>query len=468
MNNAVNLPFVPETVTVHLGRPNEAAQNVTLPFYDYIANVASSEIYPTWPEEAIRANILAQISYTLNRIYTEYYPARGYDFDITNSTSVDQSFVNGREIFDNINDIVGQIFDSYIRRDGNIEPLFAAYCDGVETQCNGLSQWGSVDLARAGDNYFEILENYYGNDIGIVDDVPIENITDSAPAVPLRVGVANDAVRAVQIRLNRIAANYPSIPRIAVEDGIFSFDTEEAVREFQRIFGLTADGVVGRATWYKTIQIYNAVKRLAELDAEGIELSEVTQQFPRVLRLGDSGVGVSNLQYYLNYLSSFYDTIRSVTIDGFFGENTEAAVRDLQQTFGITVDGVVGALTWNTMYNAYLGAIATVPPEYREGVVVPFPGVILRLGVDSEDVRLLQEYLNFISQYDPEIPSVSPTGYFGEATQSAVIAFQSQVGIPPSGVVAAPTWQAITDRYSDLYFSNRPSEGTFPGYTVGE
>ncbi len=466
MNNNVNLPFIPETITVHLGRPNEPAQNVTLPFYDYIANVASSEIYPTWPEQAIRANILAQISYTLNRVYTEYYRARGYDFDITNSTSVDQSFVNGREIFDNINDIVGEIFDSYIRRDGNIEPLFAAYCDGVRTQCDGLSQWGTVPLAEAGNSYFDILENYYGDDISIVEDAPIENITDSAPAVPLRLGIANDAVRAVQTRLNRISANYPSIPKVAVVDGIFSFDTEEAVREFQRTFGLTADGIVGRATWYKTVQIYNAVKRLAELDAEGIELSEVTQQFPRVLRLGDSGVGVSNLQYYLNYLSNFYDTIRPVTIDGAFGDNTEAAVRDLQRTLGLTVDGIVGSVTWNAMYDTYLGLISAIPEEYRQGVVVPFPGVVLRLGADSDDVRLLQEYLNFISEYDSAIPSVSPTGYFGNMTQAAVTAFQQQAGIAASGVVAAPTWQAITDRYSELFFANRPT-GAYPGYDIG-
>ncbi len=468
MNDSVNLPFIPETITVHLGRPNEAAPNVTLPFYDYIANVASSEIYPTWPEAALRANILAQISYTLNRVYTEYYRARGYDFDITNSTSVDQSFVNGREIFDNINQLVGEIFDSYIRRDGQVEPLFAAYCDGVRTVCDGLYQWESVELANAGNGYFDILENYYGDDIELVTDVPIENIEDSAPRAPLRLGIANDAVRAVQTRLNRIAGNYPNIPRVERVDGIFSFDTEAAVREFQRTFGLTVDGIVGRVTWYKTIQIYNAVKRLAELDAEGITLSEVTQQFPRVLRLGDEGVGVSNLQYYLNYLSEFYDTVRPVAIDGIFGESTESAVRDLQATLGLTVDGIVGTVTWNAMYDTYLGLIAAIPEEYREGVVVPFPGVSLRVGADSDDVRLLQEYLNYIAGYDPEIPPVTPTGYFGQMTEASVIALQRQAGLPQNGVVDAPTWTAVTDRYSELYFANRPTEGQYPGFELGQ
>ena len=153
------LPFIPETITVHLGPPNSNAQNVTIPFADYIANVASSEIYPTWPQSAIRANIYAQISYTLNRIYTEYYRARGYDFDITNSTSVDQSFVYGRDIFENIDQIVSEIFTDYIRRQGTIEPLFATYCDGINVQCDGLSQWGSVTLAEQGLGPYQILTN---------------------------------------------------------------------------------------------------------------------------------------------------------------------------------------------------------------------------------------------------------------------------------------------------------------------
>ena len=159
---ATGLPIIPETITVHLGDPDQPAQNVTLPFMDYIMNVASSEIYPTWPEEAIRANIYAQISFALNRVYTEYYRSRGYDFDITNSTRFDQYFVNGRDIFENIQEIVGDIFNDYIRRQGSIEPLFAQYCNGTTVTCSGLSQWGSVSLAEAGYTPYRILQNYYG------------------------------------------------------------------------------------------------------------------------------------------------------------------------------------------------------------------------------------------------------------------------------------------------------------------
>ena len=265
-----NIPFIPQTVTVHLGPPDSDAENVTLPFAEYITNVASSEIYPTWPENAIRAHVYAQISFTLNRIYTEYYRSRGYDFDITNSTAYDQSFVKGRDYFENVGRIVSEIFNSYITRQGNVEPLFASYCDGKEVVCDGLSQWGTVTLANQGLTPYEILKYYYGDDINIVMNAPIDLPNSSAPPVPLRLGSGGDEVRTLQLRLNRISDNYPAIPKIALPDGVFSFDTEDAVKKFQETFGLTPDGIVGNATWYKILFLYNAVKRLNELNSEGI------------------------------------------------------------------------------------------------------------------------------------------------------------------------------------------------------
>ncbi|MBE6634390.1 MAG: spore cortex-lytic protein, partial [Ruminococcaceae bacterium] len=242
-----NLPTIPQSITVHLGAPGTDANNVTLPFSDYIANVASSEIYPTWPESAIRANILAQITFALNRVYTEYYRTRGFDYDITNSTAFDQSFVNERDIFDNIRQISGELIDSYIRRQNSIQPLFAQYCNGTTVTCNGLSQWGSVTLAEQGYTPFEILQYYYGDDIELVDNVPMTDPMESAPSVPLQLGSVGNDVRTVQIRLNRISNNYPSIPKIVLTDGIFGTDTEAAVRQFQEVFGLTPDGIVGKA-----------------------------------------------------------------------------------------------------------------------------------------------------------------------------------------------------------------------------
>ncbi len=461
-------PVIPETITVHLGSPNSSAQNVTIPFIDYVTNVASSEIYPNWPENAIRANMYAQISFALNRIYTQYYRSRGYDFDITNSTAIDQSFVNGRDIFDNIRRIAGEIFDSYIRRQGSVEPLFAAYCDGIEVQCNGLSQWGSVELANQGLTPYEILTTYFGDDIDIVTDVPVQGLSVRVPEFPLRVGNVGDDVRSVQIRLNRISQNYPAIPKIVQTDGIFVEDTEAAVRAFQEIFNLTPDGVVGRATWFAIQAIYAGVKRLNELDSEGILLEEVTKQFPQVLQPGSTGAGVRSLQYYLSFLASYYNTIPTVDIDGVFGPSTQAAVIDLQNTFGLVPDGIVGPATWETMYRAYLGIVGTVPEDYSVSGTIPFPGVVLRQGADSVSVRILQEYLARIAATYTSIPSVTPTGYFGTQTEAAVRAFQTQFGLSATGVVDALVWTAIADLYSDLIASDTVSDGQYPGFAIGE
>ena len=468
MPNA-ELPYIPDRITVHLGAPDDSsAQNVTVPFVNYIQNVASSEIYPTWPESALRANIYAQISFALNRIYTEYYRSRGYDFDITSSTAYDQYFVNGRDIFENVAQIVSEIFNTYIRRQGAVEPLFAQYCDGIRVTCpGGLSQWGSVELAEESLTPFQILQYYYGDDIELVRNVPVGVRRSSAPRFALRTDSTGDAVRTLQIRLNRISDNFPSIPKIPYTDGIFAKDTEAAVLRFQEVFNLTPDGIVGNATWYAVERIYASVKRLNELDSEGIALEDVTKQYPELLREGDTGNGVSNLQYFLDYLSAYYDTIPPLAIDGIFGPATRQAVEAAQRTFGLPVDGIVGEITWNSIVRAYLGIVSTIPFRYTEGNVLPYPGYPLRRGSESDAVRVLQEYLNYISRSFSEIPQVNPTGYFGARTQEAVIAVQRLFGLPESGIVSATTWNAITDLYSDLYNGSRLNDGQYPGYEVG-
>ena len=463
------VPTIPEQVVVHLGAPSSNAQNVTVTFPEYIKNVASSEIYPTWDEAAIRANILAQISFTLNRIYTNYYRNRGYDFDITNDISIDQSFVYGRDIFQNISRIVDEIFNSYIRRVGTVEPLFAAYCDGVEVSCEGLSQWGSQNLAEQGLSYIDILRRYYGNDIEIVSNVPVAGSTPSAPSVPLRQGSSGPFVQILQIRLNRIATDFPSIPKIFPTDGIFGPETEEAVRAFQSAFNMTEDGIVGSATWYRVSSIFNAVKKLNDLSSEGLRLEEISTQFPSTLQLGASGNSVRVLQYYLNYVSQFINTVPTVTIDGSFGPSTEAAVEAFQRTYGLTPDGIVGEATWNELYNVYLGLVEGIPLRYSEGVIIPFPGRILKIGSEGDDVRVLQNYLNYIAATYPTIPTVEVTGYFGTGTAAAVNAFVEQFGITViPNTVNSNIWNAITDVYEDLFFGNTAQEGQFPGSTVGE
>ena len=362
---------------------------------------------------------------------------------------------------------MGEIFNSYIVRQGNVEPLFAQYCNGTTVTCNGLSQWGSVTLANEGYTPYEILQYYYGNDINIVTGAPVMSITASYPGRLLRLGTAGDDVRQIQIRLNRISDNYPSIPKIAVPDGIFSYDTEAALRQFQEVFSLTPDGIVGHATWYRIQFIYNAVKRLNELDSEGIKLSEVTQQYTRSLSQGDRGIEVRNVQYLINYLSEFYNTIPSIAIDGIYGPATTNAVERFQQTFDLPVTGESDYATWDVLYRTYLGFIETIPFRYIEGNVLPYPGVPLRIGSEADPVRVLQEYLTYISGYIPEIPAVPATGYFGTLTQQSVIAFQRLKGLPQNGVVGAITWDEITRLYSDLYNGSRLNDGQYPGFEVG-
>ena len=387
-----DLPYIPETITVHLGRPDDPAPNVTVPFLEYIQNVASSELYPTWPENALRANIYAEISFALNRIYTEWYRSRGYDFDITNSTAYDQAFVNNRDIFGNVANIVNEIFDQYLARPGYVQPLFAAYCDGRRVQCEGLSQWGTVDLAEQGMTPYEILTHYYGDNLDI-RTAPIRPLVQSYPGHPLRLGDVEVSVEIMQQRLNRISNNYPAIPKIYPVNGVFDLSTENAVKEFQRIFNLTPDGIVGPATWYQITSVYNAVLRLAELNAEGVTLQDVSRELPYVLSEGMRGDAVRLLQFFLSVVGTYNDQVPVIPVDGIFGPNTNVST-----------------------------------------VVLP-PTQTLVLGSRSEDVSRLKGWLNRIAQEYPQITPIPQTGYYGEMTRDAVMTFQQLFGLPVTGNV---------------------------------
>lgn len=460
-------PYIPETITVHLGAPDTPAQNVTLSFPDYIKNVGSSEIYPTWPESALRANIYAQISFALNRVYTEFYRSRGYDFDITNSTAYDQAFYYGRDVFGNISDIVDEIFNSYIVRQGFIEPLLAQYCDGNRVQCNGLSQWGTVTLAQQGYTPYEILTYYYGDNIDIVRTDDVRGITPSVPEAPLREGSIGPDVELIQRRLNRIATNYPAIPKIYPITGTYGPETEEAVRAFQRIFNLTEDGIVGRATWYRILYLYNSVKKLSDLYSEGLTFSDVSSQYPSVLQAGDTGRGVQVIQYLLRFVSCYISTVPEVAIDGVYGPATVDAVRAFQRTYGLTEDGIMGRATWNVLYNVYLGILSSVSYEEPQGLALPFPGRNLSEGSRGADVRDLQIYLNYIAASYPSIPAVQEDGVYGAETQAAVDAFRRQFGfVSDRNDVNAIIWEAIANVYNDLYLSHQASAGQYPGYPI--
>ena len=361
------LPYVPQNITVHLGAPASNAANVTVPFVDYVKNVASSEIYPTWDESALRANILAITSFALNRVYTEFYRSRGYDFDITNNTAYDQYFVNGRSYFDSVSRLADELFNDYLRRPGFVEPLAAKFCNGTTVTCDGLSQWGSQNLAMQGLNSDQILRSYYG-DIETVLNAPVRGIVSSYPGTPLQRGSTGPNVVTLQVALNRIAQSYPAIPKIPAIDGIFGPRTEATVRAFQQIFGLTPDGIVGPATWYQAVRLYTAVTRLAELRSQGQQYYAINWAPPNSLQIGDTGEKVQFLQYMLAVLSNYITTIPPLAVDGIYGPATRAAVLAVQRRFNLPETGNVDNMTWDEIYDQYSGIESTT---LRSGEMFP-------------------------------------------------------------------------------------------------
>ena len=398
------LPYIPQRITVHLGTPRSDAENVTVSFVDYVKNVASSEIYPTWEESALRANILAIVSFALNRVYTEWYRSRGYDFDITNSTAYDQYFVNGRSYFTNVARLVDELFNDYLRRPGFVEPLAAKFCNGTTAVCEGLSQWGSQNLAQQGYSSDEILRSYYGN-VEIVNNAPIQGYTSSYPGL-LRRGTTGPSVVTAQVMLNRISQSYPAIPKIPAVDGIFGARTEAAVRKFQEVFDLTVDGLIGRATWYALVRYYIAVTRMAELRSQGQKYYNNSWATTNPINQGDRGIRVEHLQYMLSVLSEYIPEIPSITVDGIFGPATYNAVVAAQRRFGLPQTGIVDFQTWDEIYDQFSGienttwrdpqdfpytnAIVTgTPPRNRHSrtsTLTQFPGSDLRTG-NQDPVR---------------------------------------------------------------------------------
>lgn len=358
---------IPNPITVHLGTPSSNAKNVQVSFPEYVKNVASSEIYPTWPQNSLTANIYAIITFALNRIYTEWYRSRGYHFDITNSTAYDQYFVEGRPIYSSISRIVDDIFNEYVRRQGHIAPYFTSFCNGTTATCQGLSQWGTVTLAEQGLTPIQILRSYYPDDVEIAETEVVTGILSSYPGTPLRVGSTGLDVQTIQTYLNRIRRNYPAIPAITDEEGVFQDSTRAAVTKFQNIFNLTPDGIVGKSTWYKISSLYTAVARLAELDSEGGSIGIGTVPPGSVLRQGSSGPDVITLQYLLDLISEYYPEIPGLTQDGIFGSGTRQSVIAFQKAMNLNADGIVGSLTWKALYDTYRGIIQNVPSQKPDG-----------------------------------------------------------------------------------------------------
>ena len=394
----------------------------------------------SWPEEALRANIIAQVSLALNRIWTEWYPSRGYSFNITGSPGYDQAYVNGRTVFAVMERLTAELFSTFVQRSGDAEPYFTEYCDGKTVTCPGMKQWGTVDRAREGMNALQILRYYYGSRVQLVTTDNIAAIPSSYPGSPLRRGSTGTNVRILQKQLSRIARDYPSFGKPAVT-GTFDEATENSVKKFQKQFSLTADGVVGRATWNKVSFIYVSVKDLAELTSEG-ETAEGTQSaggWPgTVLRRGSTGSSVEQVQFWLSDLAQFDSSLVRVTVDGSYGAATERAVRAFQQKQSLTADGAVGQRTWNALYTAWVDAQSDLGGT-------AWPGTALRRGAAGMEVRLVQFWLRLAADNYSALRTVTVDGSYGAATVSAVEAFQTLFGLTADGIVGRSTWNKLKE-----------------------
>ncbi len=446
------LVTIPENITVHLGSPTEEAENITVPFIDYIKNVASSELYPTWPENALRANIHAIVSIALNRVVLQWYRSRGYQFDITNSTQYDQAYVKGRGTYESTDRIVDEIFNDYVAKNGQILPLFTTFCDGRVTQCNGLYQWGTVDLANQGYSPMDIIKYYYGEDIYLVENVPSGEAGLSYPGEPIKLGDSSLFVLSLQLVLNRIAKNFPAIPEITPVNGYFGDTTEAAVREFQRVFNLPVTGIVDKGTYYKVSAISAAVSKLAELTGQVSLNKEIIERSRLAILQGDIRPSVDLLQYFLNVLSVYYKSIPSVAYTGVFDTQTRVALIEFQKRMGLPITGILDRETGDLLFRTAYGILRTLPPQEIILPIIRYPGIEFRkgMGLEHPPVFLIQQALNYISLTIPLIPPISEEGIFGEETENAVIAFQNIFGLEPTGVVNEATWNELVRVYQEL------------------
>ena len=442
----IRSPIIPTYIVVHLGAPDEAAKNVTVPFIEYIKNVASGEIYPNWPLDAIKANVLAQISFALNRVYNEWYRSQGYNFDITSSSRYDQSFLENRQFFENVSVVVDDLFNDYIVKDEQVQPLFAQYCDGRVTTCDGLSQWGTVSLANQGKGPVEILKNYYGNDINIIYNAPVENNILTYPGFIVGPGTAGDFVRMIKIQLNRIGQNYPAIPVIRDDSVYYTVELENAVRKFQEIFNLDVTGSVDKSTWYKIKYLYNAVKKISDIYSEGISLDEASLVYKQKLMIGDEGFYVRALNYYLNVISYFDDDLPFLDLKGEkFTEDTKEVVIAFQNKYRLTSDGEVGQVTWRFLRDVYRQIIRNLDDEYLIYLDEFFPQVYLSRGMSGKDVLNLQKFLYIICNRTKSIPGVVVSGEFDYLTEQSVKKIQRDNDIEDNGIVGPSTWYKIVE-----------------------
>ena len=442
---AIRYPIVPNNLVVHLGKPDEAVKNITVPFTDYISNVASSELYPTWPESALKANIYAIISFTMNRVYNEWYRSKGYSFDITSSSVYDQAYIPNRSTYENINNIVEEIFNNYVVKGNQIQPYFTRYCDGRKTTCNGLSQWGSVSLANQGKVPLQILRQYYGNDIIIKYNAPVGDNKEGYPGYEIALGSAGNPVLAIQRDLRRIRQNYPAIPNIKTTLGIYDEETVSAVKKFQEIFSLPVTGVVNKATWYKIKYIYTSVKKLSDLYSEGLSESEATFLYEDELNYGDTGIEVEYIHYFLDAIAFLDPDIPRLPTNSIYNDNSMTMVKAFQEKYGLPVTGVFTYKEWKVLKEVYNKLLKSLNSNYQNYIDELYPDYFLVRGSTGPDVRRFQKFLLAICRYDHSIPGVRVNGEFDELTEKSVLKLQKDYGFDVNGVVGPLLWRKVVE-----------------------
>ena len=442
---AVRYPIVPNNITVHLGKPDENVRNITVSFVNYISNVASSELYPTWPRNSLIANIYAIISFTMNRVYNEWYRSKGYNFDITSSPIYDQAFVENRSTYENINNIVEEIFNNYLVKSGQVQPYFARYCDGRKTQCDGLSQWGSVSLANQGRDALSILKYYYGNDINIKYDAPVGDVLEGYPGYEIKLGNAGNPVLLIQRDLKRIRMNYPAIPDIKTDLGIYDEETVNAVKKFQEIFSLPVTGVVDKATWYKIKYIYTSVKKLSDLYSEGLSEEEATFLYEDEINYGDTGIEVEYIHYYLDAIAFLDPDIPRLPTNSIYNDNSRTMVEAFQKKYKLPVTGIFTYQDWKVLKDTYNSILKSFPREYQDYINELYPDYFLMKGSTGEDVKRFQKFLLEICRFDHSIPGVRVNGIFDELTEKSVLKLQKDYGFDVNGVVGPLLWRKVVE-----------------------
>ena len=442
---AIRYPTVPNNITVHLGAPDKYARDITVPFTDYIANVASSEIYPTWPKNALIANIYTIISFAMNRIYNEWYRSKGYNYDITSLPAYDQTYTENGSTYENISNIVGEIFNNYVVKGDQVQPYFTSYCDGRIRTCDGLSQWGSVTLANQGKTPLDILKYYYGNDIKIKYDAPVGDMKEGFPGDDVGLGYVGNPVLAIQRDLRRIRKNYPAIPDITSTLGIYDTETENAVKKFQEIFNLPVTGIVDKATWYKIKYVYNSVLKLADLYSEGLKEKDISFRYADELKYGDTGIEVEYIHYFLDALAFLDPDIPRLPTNSIYTNNTESMVKAFQQKYKLPVTGIFTYSDWTVLKNAYRNILKSFPKEYQNFIDDLYPDYFLTRGMSGVDVKRFQKYLLAICRYDKSIPGVRVNGNFDELTEKSVMKLQQDYGFDINGIVGPLLWRKVVE-----------------------